>query len=328
MRTTPWPPKPEMRISVRVFVAVAVAISACRARRRGPCRPRSPSLRRRLGRLGRDVGLHALVHRPEQARELRPAVGRVVLDAGLPREVGLAAVGLAPLGVLVDPLQVLERVARAEGIGAEVLVAGEAHVDEREAVVGQRLLDDLHRLVPLRRRRLRHERRAGGLDDVAGIEARLHHAVGAGVGDVARRRGRRELAAGRLVAHVVLADDRHAQVAARGVDQVRGADGGGVAVADDDQVFLVAAAPASGRWPRPARARGWRRSCRRPTWRRSGARRSRCRCRRSRPPASAPSRRSPAGASSRSCRSRSRDRPWSGSGSDAGTSAASLFIAT
>src|SRR5206468_9725805 len=103
--------------------------------------PRPPPTERRrwaltiaLARLGGHLSLHARIHVAHDPRELGAAVGGVVLDSGLPGEVALGAVGLAPLGVLVDPLEVLERVARAEGVGADVLVAREAHVDEREAV--------------------------------------------------------------------------------------------------------------------------------------------------------------------------------------------------
>src|SRR5439155_21965182 len=99
--------------------------------------PPSPSA---LARLGGHLSPHPRVHVAHDPRELRAAVGGVMLDPRLPGEVALGAVGLASLGVLVDPLEALERVARAEGVGGKVLVAREAHVDEREAVVRERLL--------------------------------------------------------------------------------------------------------------------------------------------------------------------------------------------
>src|SRR5690606_31985861 len=115
--------------------------------------------------------------------------------------------------MLVDPLQVLQGIAGAEGVSAEVLVAGKAYMHEGKAVVLQGLLDDLHRLLPLRGRGLGHKGGAGRLDDVTGVVRWLHHAVRAGVGDVARRRRGGELAASGLIAHVVLADDGDAEVA-------------------------------------------------------------------------------------------------------------------
>src|SRR3990172_2847006 len=217
MRITPWPPKPEIRISVRVLAGASfVSVPAI-------ARP-----------LFRHLRTDPLVHVSQDLGELGPAVGGVMLDAGLPGEVGFLAVHGPALGVLPDPLQVLEGIAGAEGVGAEVLVAGEADVDEGKAVVLERLLDDFHSLVPLGRRGLGHERRPGRLDDVARIEGRLGHAVGARVGHVAGGRGGGELPARGLVAHVVLADHRDPQVPARGVDQVGGADGGGIPVPDHD----------------------------------------------------------------------------------------------
>src|SRR5262249_20318942 len=129
MRMTPCPPNPEMRISVRVFSAVADSIPLHLVLSLRP--PLRPHPRVLASRLGRQLRLHPRVHLPHDLRELRPAVGGVVLDAGLPREIALGAVRLPALGMLVDPLEVLERVARAEGVGAEVLVARKSHVDER-----------------------------------------------------------------------------------------------------------------------------------------------------------------------------------------------------
>src|SRR3972149_2076756 len=118
MRITPWPPNPEIRISVRVLVGASA---------RGPA-----SVRAIARPLFRHLGADPLVHVPENLRELRPAVGRVVPDAGLPGEVGLLAVHRPALGVLPDPLEVLERVPSPERVGAKVLVAWEADVDEGE----------------------------------------------------------------------------------------------------------------------------------------------------------------------------------------------------
>src|SRR3990172_6665904 len=113
IRITPWPPKPEIRISMRVLAGASFVSVFAIARS-----------------LSHHLGANPLVHVAENLRELRPAVGRVVLDAGLPREVRLLAVHGPALGVLPDPLEVLEGVPGPEGVSAEVLVAGEANVDE------------------------------------------------------------------------------------------------------------------------------------------------------------------------------------------------------
>src|SRR5919106_5947914 len=91
IRITPWPPKPEMRISVRVLAGACVAIS----------------VRSFPGAVRRHLLPHPSPHLPQQLRELRPAVGGVVLDAGLPGEVAGAAVGRFAGGMLMDPFQVL-----------------------------------------------------------------------------------------------------------------------------------------------------------------------------------------------------------------------------
>src|SRR5262245_27335128 len=114
MRITPCPPNPEIRISVRVLGRASVAISM-RSRPRASC--------------GHAL-LHPLRQVADQLGTLRAALGGIVLDASLPPEVAVAAVGLPARCMLFDPLQILQRVPRPQSIGAKVLVAGEAHVDK------------------------------------------------------------------------------------------------------------------------------------------------------------------------------------------------------
>src|SRR5262245_19833335 len=116
IRITPCPPNPEIRISVRVLVG------ACMAMLMGP----SP------GAAGSHVILHALLQTPQKTGEFRPAVGSVMLDAGLPPEIAVAAVGLPACCMLLNPFQILQGITGAERVGAKVLVAREAYMDERE----------------------------------------------------------------------------------------------------------------------------------------------------------------------------------------------------
>src|SRR5262245_22845093 len=145
MRITPCPPNPEIRISVRVLVGAWVVMS--------------------MRSFPRASGAHTLLHPLLQVAQefgtFRASVTSVVLDAGLPPEVAVTAVGLPARRMLFDPLQILQGVPRPEGVGAKIFVTREAHMDEGEAVVLQRFLKDFDALGPLRRRGLRHEGRAG-----------------------------------------------------------------------------------------------------------------------------------------------------------------------
>src|SRR5918999_6060175 len=83
MRMTPCPPNPEIRISVRVLVGACIAISV------------GSFPRTSRGR----AFLNPLLQVAQELGKFRPAVGGIVLDAGLPPEVAVAAVGFLSRGM-------------------------------------------------------------------------------------------------------------------------------------------------------------------------------------------------------------------------------------
>ena len=117
--------------------------------------------------------------------------------------------------------------------------AGGDHVDEGEALVGERRLEDRHQLLLVAREAAGHE----GRPEIEGQRNRVDGAEAVRLAALALRadvgRGR-ELPLGEAVDAVVLDHVEHVDVAADGVDELADADRQRVAVAGDADVGQVA----------------------------------------------------------------------------------------